>query len=748
MNTIQTTPELVELIKKYIKNWKLFVISFVCCVGLAGAYILVKNPKFKMAANVLIKEDSKGGSMSSMAATMMKGMGGFGDMLGVGGGSVDDEVEVISSYSILYAAAKDLGLNTTYLEKKMLGLKNKHHYKDSPIDLKCDIVNMADTFLYSVTFKVKVDKKENVKVTAKYDGDVIGKAESKFPVHISTMFGGFTLNKTPFLVPDENLTMKILFYGNGYTTEQLQKRVTIDVASKKSNVISLEVEDAIPARGIDLLNTVIARYNDYGIAEKNSEAERTASFLQKRIDLMDSELKNVEMQLELYKTKNHLTDIDTEAQIILEKNSDFKEQLIKAETQFTVISMIEEFLQAPENRYAVVPMSLGIEEKSAVESLLTYNELLLQRLKLLRSTNPGNPMIESMNEQVDATRQSVLVTIQSIKRGIEYARNDLRMQETAFMERIKGMPLQEREYVEIRRQQEIKQALFIFLLQQQEENALKLAVANPKAQIIDNGFAYNKPVSPKKLLVAAAALLFAVLLPMLYLYFRRLFAEKYYTVSDFNEICGELKLDGVIHSSDSERVFDGTETVVTEDFRRLRSDIYKHLQGDLDHKLVLVSSILRGEGITFVASNLAHSLAKSGKRVLLLDTNMRFSSRQEAGVYEIVTRHLPVEQCLKSEEYDYLPAGNSKGDSAETLLNPKFAEMLESLKKQYDVIVLDSVALSDYSDTMPLITYSDMLVFVSRAGSSKSSVSYLESFVDNYQVAEKSVCIINDLKNK
>ena len=746
MNSLQT-PELVELVRKYIKNWKLFVISFVCCVGLAGAYLLIKNPKFKMVANVLIKEDSKG-AMGGMAASMMKDMGGFGDMLGVGGGSVDDEVEVISSYSILYDAARELGLNTTYLEKKMMGLKNKHHYKDSPIDLKCDIVNMADTFVYSVTFKVKVDKHENVKVKAKYDGDVIGKAESKFPVHVKTIFGDFTLNKTPFLVPGENLTMKILYWGNGYTTEQLQKRVIIDVASKKSNVIALEVEDAIPLRGIELLNTIISKYNDYGIAEKNLEAERTASFLQKRINLMDDELKDVELRLENYKTENHLTDINTEAQIILEKNSDFKEQLIKAETQFTVISIIEEFLQAPENRYAVVPMSLGIEEKSAVESLLKYNELLLERLKLLRSTNPGNPMIESMNEQVDATRESVLVTIQSIRRGIEYARNDLRMQEKTFMERIKGMPLQEREYVEIRRQQEIKQALFIFLLKQQEENALKLAVANPKAQIIDKGFAYNKPVSPKKLLVVAAALLFTVLLPMLYLYFRRLFAENFNTVDEFQQISGELNLGSVIHTAGNNRLFDGKESVATEDIRRLRSEIYKLLDGQLDHKSILVTSILRGSGVSFVAYNLSLSLAKSGKSVLLIDTNMRFASQQEKGLYDVVNGRVQVAECIRKEQggFDVLSSGVSQADSAEVLLNPRFKELCDALKQQYDLVVFDSLALADYSDTMPLVRHSDCIVFVSRAGSNKSSVSYLESFVDSYELQNRSITILNDVK--
>lgn len=749
MNSIQQS-DFVELIRKYIRNWKLFVLSFVCCIGLAVAYLVLKNPEFKMEANVLIKEDSKSG-MSTMAATMMKGMPGFGDMLNVGGGTVDDEVEVIGSYSILYEAARELGLNTVYLEKKLFNLKNKHHYKDSPLKLTCDLANMADTFMYNIKFDVTVERDQVVKVKATYDGDKIGEAVSTFPVHISTIFGDFTLNKTPYLVPEEKLKMKILYYGYGWTTEELMKKVTIDVASKKSNVINLMVKDVIMARGIDLLNAIISNYNDYGIAEKNLEANRTAEFLQQRINLMDGELKQVEIELENYKTANQLTDIDTEAQIILEKNSDFKEQLIKAETQFTVISMIEDFLKAPENRYAVVPMSLGIEEKSAVESLLKYNELLLQRLKLLRSTNPGNPMIESMNEQVDATRLSVLVTIQSIKRGIEYARNDLRMQEEMFMSRIKGMPLQEREYVEIRRQQEIKQALFIYLLQKQEENALKLAVANPKAQIIDNGFAYNKPVAPKKLLIAAAALLFAFLLPMLYLYLRRMFSEKFSTEAEFQEIAGDLKTVHPICYSKDDQVYGRLcgETPAMEDFRRLRSDVTLMLGGCPNHKTLMVGSMFVDVGKSFIAYNLAHSYAQTGMRVVLIDTDMRYQRSNRKGIYDVVRGDADVTDLLEFVDPNFfrLNPGVSGTDSPEVLLNPKFFAMLDRLKQEFDLLVIDSLALAQYSDCLSLLDYADALLFVFRAGSStRTEVSYLESFVAKYQLENKSACLVNDLK--
>lgn len=749
--------EFKTLIITYLKNWKLFVISFIVCVGLAGAYLLIKNPEFRVVANILIKEDSKSGGMSALASSMMKGMA-FGDMLSVGGGVVDDEIEVISSYSILYESVKKLGLNVNYEEGI---LKKKKYYNNSPLVLTAVNINMADTFKYSVKFKVKVDKNDNVKVKAYYKRDKLAEVKSKFPVNVSTVFGDFVLDKTQFFKDGEPLSMNIYLSGYSGATQGLIEKINIAVASKKANVIGLSFVDELPKRGIDLLNTIVDTYNEYGIDEKNITARRTAEFLQQRIDLIDSDLKAVERIVEQYKEENNLTDIESEAQIILSKSSDFKEKLINAETQYTVISMIEDFLKAPENRYAVVPMSLGIEEKSAVESLLSYNELLLERLKLLRSTNPGNPMIESMNEQVDATRQSVLVTIQSIKRGIEYARNDLRMQEETFMNRIKGMPKQEREYVEIKRQQEIKQALYLYLLQQQEENALKLAISNPKSQIIDKAFMYNEPVKPMKKLIALAALLFAILLPMGYIYVRKLLRSKFDNKNSLGDL--NIVVSDEIHNSEKPILFSGNSSVAEEDIRTLRSSVIRMFDGEVSSKTLLVTSINRGEGKSFVALNLALSMAKMGKKTIIIDADLRKDNGSisyntdicvpsDNGLADIIKGNATLTNVIKRTSLDgnlyVLPSGKSRNDASELLLNDRFVSLINELKESFDFIVFDSVHLFDYSDSIALLNIADITVFVTRANySDKQTLGYIETLIDENKLS-KYICVVNDVKSE
>ena len=743
---------IVSLLIDYVKNWKLFAISLLVCVGLAGLYLIVKNPEFKVNANVLIKEDSKSGGL---AASMMKSMP-FGDVLSVGGSVVDDEIEVISSYSILRGAVKELGLNVSCSKGF---LKKKNYYKDSPLSITPKIADMADTLRYAIEMKISISKEGIAKVKAYSMDELVGEAKSAFPVNLTTVFGNFTIDTTSFYDASKSRKYELLYGGYGSATEALMRNVDISLASKKANVINLTMEDEIPERGKDILNSIISHYNSYGIEEKNLVSERTAVFLQQRIDILEKDLTLIEKTVERYKEDNQLTDIESEAKIILDRSSDFKERLISAETQFSVISIIEDFLEAPENKYAVVPMSLGIEEESAVESLLAYNELLMERLKLLRSTKPGNPMIESMNEQVDATRQSVLMTIQSIKRGIEYARNDLRDQEKYFMDRIKGMPKQEREYIEIKRQQEIKQALYLYLLQQQEDNALKLAMENPKAQIIDNAYVNTRPVKPMKLLVAAAALLFAVMLPVFYLYGRKMLARKFQNAHQLQSTTS-MAVMAEIHSANAEMLFNGSDSEADEDVRTLRSIIFRALGNDVEHKAALVTSIKKGEGKTFVATNLALSMALLGKKVLLVDANLRNSAlssmaalsegKLDAGLAQAVLGERMTQGVIRQSSVNpnlyVLPAGLVESNASELLLNSNFSALLNELKSVYDFIVIDTANLYDYSDTMPLFALTELAVFVTRANfSDKGSLDYAETLVEQH-VISNYIYVVNDVK--
>lgn len=744
--------ELKTLVNTYLKNWKLFAVSFVVCVGLAGVYLLIKNPEFKIDANILIKEDSKPGGLAS---NMLKSIP-VSDMLGVGGGAVDDEVEIISSYSNIFETVKSLNLNIRYIEGF---LKKKEFYLDSPIKVYSIEPNMADTFRFSVEMKVFVDKNENVKVKAYYDGDKIADVKSKFPVKVNTLFGDFIVEKTKFFESDEKLRMKVLFDGYRGTALTIKRNLGVSIVSKKSNVINITNEDELPNRSVDLLNVLIEKYNNYGQNEKNAEAIRTDEFLSKRLNLLESQLQTAERNVEIYREKNELTNLGAEAELLVNKSSDFRENIIRIETQYSIISMLEDFVKNPENRYSVVPTSFGINLETASGVVSSYNSMLLYRNKLLRSSSLENPILESLNEQIDTIRYSVILNIESIKHGIQCTLDDLKAQEAKFIDRIKGVPKIEREYIELRRLLEIKQSLYVYLLQQQEENAMKLAAYNPKAQIIDKAFVYTRPVKPMTKLIALAALLFAVLLPMGYLYLRKMLSSKFSSKASLADF--EISVSDEVHSADKSIMFDGGYSVAEEDIRNLRSSVFRMLDNSLDSKSLLVTSINKGEGKSFISLNLALSVAKMGKKVLLIDADLRTdegSLSADSNLYacsvqglgDVITGGVNVATVLKKTKIDdnlfILPSGSVNNNASEILLNAGFVSMLDELKKSFDFIVIDSVHLLDYSDSVVLLNIVDGTIFVTRANyTDKQTIGYIETLVEVNGVS-KYICVVNDVK--
>ena len=311
--------------------------------------------------------------------------------------------------------------------------------------------------------------------------------------------------------------MKIIYTGYGYIAEILTERILIDLVTKKADIISLGIDESNINRGKDILNTLISKYNERELSDKRAYAKEMEVFFNDRVKLISDDLEKVEKDIEVYKTQNKLTDITAEAKILIEKNGDFKEKMIEVETQYSVISTIDAFLKDPNNKYAMIPMTLGIADKNGVEVLQKYNGLLLERLKLLRSTHEGNPTVNLLNEQIEATHASVMATIKSIKEGIEFTRNDLRQQENEFYSRIKNMPTQEREFVTMKRQQYLKQEMFVFMLQQKEENAIKSAITTPKMRIVDHAYNLVEPLSPKPLKCMFIAIVIGGILAMIFI---------------------------------------------------------------------------------------------------------------------------------------------------------------------------------------------------------------------------------------
>lgn len=503
-------------IRLYWKNWYVFIISVIFCIGVAIVYVKLASPVFLVTSNLLVQENESGGAGDLQ--NMMRNFS-FNGILGASNNNIYDDLQLLSSFSMFRLVVKELGLNTSYQIKEFP--KSIKCYQNSPLTVKT-IPEIADTLVTPLTVKIKANSDGEIKAKIYRGYKKLGEGKSKvLPINISTTYGNFQIDTTAYYQPGTSFELKAVYRGYDYAAEILQEEVKVDLSSKKANVINVSIEETNRNKGKDILNSLINVYNASSNKQKNSIAENLISFLDDRIELIEKELNVIEKDIEIYKNIHSITDIEAEAKIIIEKSSDFKERLIEAETQYKVIEMVEDFLLKPENQYALVPLNIGLSDRTVLEGLQKYNDALLERMRLLRTTHSTSPVIEVINEQLAAMRVNMLATIGSIKSGFDLSRKDLKEQEDYFISRIKGMPTQEREFVNIKRQQLIKQELFVFLLQKREENSLSMSVNTPKAIVVDVAYNLHKPIKPKLMRTLAFAIFVGAMFAFAFIHARR-----------------------------------------------------------------------------------------------------------------------------------------------------------------------------------------------------------------------------------
>ena len=290
----------------------------------------------------------------------------------------------------------------------------------------------------------------------------------------------------------------------------------------------MKIEDSNRRRGQDMLDTLIECYNEDAVLNKNLKAENMLAFIDDRLVTVENELHEAERVIEQYKRENDLSDINSEAKIILEANNQYRKLLLEAETQYSIISMVDSFLNRPENKYSLVPVTTGLPDKGAAEAINEYNKLLLERMRLLRTAKDSNLSLLTLTAQIDAMRENILNTVSKAKESSDIARADLKKQEVEFRTRLRGFPEQERAYLDIKRNQMIKNELYTFLMKRREENAMTLASTSPKCRIVNAAYSKNKPVSPQSLLLLAIAFGVGLVLLQKYAGVFRLDASTYY----------------------------------------------------------------------------------------------------------------------------------------------------------------------------------------------------------------------------
>lgn len=701
---------------RILKNWYWFVICGVLFGGLGLLKYFSSNTQYRVESNIMIRSTDTDNQMPQMELLQMMGMNGTK--------KIDDEIAIFTSRDHITQIIKELDLQTEYRKKEGLRWIGQYPKHDITVEFP---PTYQDTLRRSVQIDVKV-RKSDYMVKVRY-----GKwKHSRHKVNdltqpIVTCAGTIrlTMHKEPEKGDHYRIsTTPLLPRVNGYKSE-----ITATPLKKESNVICISATTDMPGRAIDFINKEIELYNMDAVVDKNIMASNTAAFIEERLRLIESELSSAEADVERYKEKNGIIDLSSEARLYLSESTEYRKRAAEIETQLNLIQYISDFVSDGTKQNSLIPANLGISDESLVTLITEYNEMLLQRMRIQRTAAGDNPVVNQMNTQLALLRENVITSIGNVRSSLKISQKDLeRRYDKAQMQKY-GVPSQERQFVEVERQRQLKESLYLFLYEKREENALTLASAVMPAKVIATPQMDPSPVAPRLKMTLLICLLLALCFPIGGMCLYDLLNNKLPDDSKELEKRLQVPFGGMLvlnHRGEHIAVREGENSVSAELFRSLRTNLRFMLPTTVQKPVILVTSSINGEGKSYVASNLATSLALLGKHVALVGLDIRkpmlaeYFGLNQAGCltsYLSDTDYTVDDVVVDSGTpgLDLIPAGIIPPNPSELLQSDRLDQLFAELRARYDYVVVDSAPVAMVSDTFLLSRLCDMTIYVSRA---------------------------------
>ena len=538
------------------------------------------------------------------------------------------------------------------------------------------------------------------------------------------------------------------------------KSMTIEPTSKTTSVAVISLKNSSLRRGQDFINKLLEMYNINTNNDKNEIAQKTAEFIDERIGIISKELGSTEESLETFKRNAGITDLTSEAQIALTGNAEYEKKRVENQTQINLVEDLRRYMRG--NEYEVLPGNIGLQDAGLVAQIDRYNEMLVERKRLLRTSTENNPTIINLDTSIRAMKMNVDVTLDRTLQGLLITKADLDREASRFSRRINEAPGQERQFVSIARQQEIKSGLYLLLLQKREENAITLAATANNAKIIDDAIADEIPVSPKGKIIYLVALVLGVGIPVGVIYLINLTKFRIEGRSDVEKLTS-IPIVGDIPLTDEKQgaiaVFENQNNLMSETFRNIRTNLQFMLEND--KKVILVTSTVSGEGKSFISANLAISLSLLGKKVIIVGLDIRKPGLNK--VFNIPRKEVGITQYLANPEKNLmdfvqlsdvsknlyiLPGGTVPPNPTELLARDGLDKAIETFKKSFDYVILDTAPVGMVTDTLLIGRVADLSVYVCRADyTHKNEYTLINELAENNKLP-KLCTVINGLDLK
>lgn len=732
---------LTKIMFYYLSYWKWLLMSIVFSLFVGFVYLCKKNDVYEVKTSVLIKDEEKGLSELAMLQEL-----GFSS----GQNIVDNEIQVFKSPDLIKNAIEEVDYHISYQVDGFFD-KERIHNSESPIKLRMFsdlstpnfVVNVLPQGENSTSYKVQVEHKgekynqqiDSLPATIKMNEKLMFVLESQF---VDTI-------RVPLYIYVSDLEMMAL---------RISSMLKVDPATKNSTVLNIKMTTNHRRCGEDFLTALTYHYNRQAEQDKNQIAYNTAVFIEERVKALSVELSSVEKDVEAFKMAHKITDISSEADLFLGQTGENERKLKETETQLSIIEYVETFINEEENKDKLIP-NLGITDHGLSQLINRYNESLLEKERLQDATTMTNPIYERLVTNLSNMRSGIQNSIVSVRNTLEITLANLSLAEEKTTAKIQQIPKIEREFLEIKRQQQIKETLYLFLLQKREETSLTLAATAPKAKIISQSRASLAPISPKKPLVLLIAFAIGLFLPIIYIYLRDTIRS---TIQDRDYIdqnakpavIGEITQDD---SMDTLLVRSDNKSSTVELFRSLRNSIIQRFNST-DKKVIAITSSMSNEGKTFISSNLAQAFSLINKKVLLVGLDIRnpmlahlYGIEQKDGISDYLAGEVSrVDDLIcylpEFEGLDLLPCGHIPPNPNELLSKKELDDLFANLRKQYDYIIIDTAPIGLVSDTSLVNRVVDMTLYVAREGSTtKDCIDFVNVLYDEQKLNDIQIVI-------